>query len=64
MATKKETIIKIKDGLADVTLGTGWPTGAEAAKETQSILKGFDITVKAHRPHSHQDESVKNEVRA
>lgn len=61
---KKEIIIKIKDGFSDVTLGAGWPPGAEAANEARSILKGFEITVKAHRPHSHQDESVKNEVRA
>ena len=61
---KKEIICIIKNGDIDVTLGTGWPSGAEAANEARSILKGFEVTVKAHRPHSHQDESVKNEVRA
>lgn len=62
---KKEIIITIKDGDMDAQLGAGWPPGSEAANEVGYLLKGFaDITTKQHRPHEHNNEEVKNEVRA
>ena len=60
---KKEIIITIKDGEMDAQLGVGWPPGAEAANEVGPLLKGFaTIERKQHRPHTHRDEEVRNEV--
>ena len=61
----KETIFIIKNGDVEVQLGEGWPDGSEAANEAKGFLDGIgDVTIKAHRPHTHQKEANKNTVTA
>ena len=61
----KEIIFEIEKGKIDVVLGEGWPEGSEAANEANAWLKGFaEVTIKSHRPHTHNKEHNENTVTA